>query len=166
MVWGKGPIGAKFMFVGEKPDDEDELMESPFFSREGQLLRKLLNQSDIPLDDCYLTYAIKCRVNTVHTPARMMKFAKVCRHWLDLEIEQLKPKVIVTLGRIPASLLLNLKSKDSMSDVVARDWGVLSRPVMPWYSPNHILQHGKKCDAATIEFLKKVKVVANADMDS
>lgn len=157
VVWGKGPRDARFMFIGEAPTPEDELMETPFVSREGKLLEWLRIQSNIPKHHCYLTFAVKCTSKS--TPAEKLTAAKECRHWLDKEIAQLKPRVIVTLGRLPTSLLLNLKSKDSMESVVGKQQRVVSTdiPVFPWYSTSYLLQHGKKSDLATIKFLKSLK---------
>lgn len=163
VVWGKGPVGARYMFVGEYPTDEDELMEEPFMSREGKLFRSLLSKSGINPADCYFTFAVKCRVDKDLTTSKRMKSAKVCRHWLDKEIAQLKPQVVVTLGRLPTSLLLNLKYSDSLESVVGQKAGVVSAdcPIFPWYSPSYIIQHGKKSDAATITFLNKLKESVN-----
>ncbi len=161
VVWGHGPVGARFMFVAESPTDEDELMEQPMMSREGKLFRSLLSKSDIDVAHCYFTFAVKCKTSV--TAPQKLKAASVCRHWLDREIAQLKPRVVVTLGRLPTSLLLKMKSKDSLESVVGQRQRVVSTdiPVFPWYSPNHIIQHGKKCDALTVSFLKTLKEFIN-----
>ena len=163
VVWGHGPVDSKFMFIGESPTDEDELMQKPFMSREGKLFRSLISHSSLHRESCYFTFATKCPPKAA-TSAEKKEATKACEYWLRKEIAQLKPKVVVTLGRMPTSLLLNLKSKDSMSQVIGIHHHVLSRniDVFPWYSPSYILQHGKKCDMETKAFLNTVSEFANA----
>lgn len=161
VVWGKGPIGAKYMFIGEGPDFEDELMEEPFMSREGKLLRSLIERSQINLGDCYLTHAIKCKTDPKTRQKR--KFIEQCSYWLLREIAQLRPRVIVSLGKVPTFFLLKLKSSDSLSLVVGQKKEVVSIdcPIYPWYSPAYLLQHGKKMDVTTVAFFTQLKDSVN-----
>lgn len=156
VVWGAGPADARLLLVGETPGAEEDLMGEPFVSRDGRLLTRLLSDAGIARDRCYLTYAVKC------DPGRTAvtdDHVNACRGWLWQELKRVDPKVVVTLGKLPARLLLGLKKSFKMGDVAGefRPVAYMGAVVAPWYSPNHVLQRGRAADAEAVEFFKRVK---------
>ena len=160
VVWGSGSPSPKIMFVGDYPGDEEDLMGEPFMSREGVMLVNLIEKAGIAKSDCFFTYSVKC------FPAKSKvkrEHLKACAPWLWNEMKTIMPTVLVSMGKETTRQLLGLKSTYKLADYV----GTINRVdymkliVAPWYSPNHILQHGKKADAETITFLKRVMELVN-----
>ena len=56
-------------------------------------------------DQCYIANVVKCRPPENRDP-RPDEIA-ACRPWLEQQIELIEPKVVVTLGRFAAQLLLD-----------------------------------------------------------
>lgn len=143
-----------YLFVGESPNSEDDLMGDSFSGRDGTLFKKLIEKSGINPQECVYTLTTKC----MGKPSEAQ--IKICSNeWLNKEIEFFKPKIVIALGKIPIRILTGIKKTYiKVSDYA----GVLTKSpkgdiIAPWYSINHILQRGKRIDEQTIQFLKKVK---------
>lgn len=110
-VFGKGTRGAKLMFVGEQPGNEEDLRGEPFVGPAGKLLDTVLHELGINRNDVYITNAVKHfkwvrqGKRRIHEKPRLSEIA-VCRPWLEAEIAAVKPKVIVCLGATAAQALL------------------------------------------------------------
>lgn len=110
-VWGEGPIGAPLMLVGEQPGDREDLEGRPFVGPAGQLLREALDELHWPVEQLYLTNAVKHfkyewrGQRRIHkTPAQ--REALACLEWLEAEIQTIRPQAIVALGATAARSLL------------------------------------------------------------
>jgi uracil-DNA glycosylase family 4 len=155
VVPGVGPASASIMFVGEVADPEDDLLGRPHSGRAGQLLQvRLLPAAGIDPASCYFTLAVKCAGAAVREQE-----VQACRGWLWQELQEVKPRVVVTLGAIPTRLLLRLKKSFKMGDVVGRFHAVdyMSALIAPWYSPGWVLQRGKKDVGEAVRFLISIK---------
>ena len=102
-VPGTGPVDASMMIVGEQPGDEEDLAGKPFVGPAGRLLRRAYEQAGIDPDAIYVTNAVKHfsfeprGKRRIHkTPAQ--REIEACRVWLDDEITQVRPRIIVALG--------------------------------------------------------------------
>ena len=105
IVPGEGSIQAPLMFIGEAPGGSEDLHGSPFWfeAPAGRVLRKALR--DLELEDCYITNVVKCRPpdnELKYYPDAIVK----CRKYLDEEIKEVQPRVIVTLGATAGKLWL------------------------------------------------------------
>jgi DNA polymerase len=121
-VFGEGAATARVMLVGEQPGDQEDLAGEPFVGPAGQLLREALEEAGLDPADVYLTNAVKHfkwqprGKRRIHEkPNREEVLA--CRMWLDEEIENLRPTMIVALGATAAGTLLGSAAK------VTRDRG-------------------------------------------
>jgi len=97
-VFGEGPHNAKILAIGEAPGFHEDQQKRPFIGRSGQLLRKLLVESGIDLqNDIYITNIVKHRPpeNRDPTPEEIEAY----REYLDLQLQLIKPEIIITLGR-------------------------------------------------------------------
>jgi DNA polymerase len=110
-VPGEGAAKARLMLVGEQPGDEEDLAGRPFVGPAGRLLRKALADAGIDVADAYVTNAVKHfsfeprGKRRIHkTPAQ--REIDACRSWLETEIANVRPRVIVALG---ASALYGLQ---------------------------------------------------------
>jgi probable DNA metabolism protein len=102
-VMGEGPTSAEVMLVGEQPGDEEDLRGRPFVGPAGRVLDEVLKQAGLKRDDLYVTNAVKHFKWQPRGKRRLHKrpdTAEIaaCSHWLDAEVSQVKPSIIVALG--------------------------------------------------------------------
>lgn len=154
-VAGVGNLQAKIFIVGESASKEDDLMQEPFSDQGGQLLNKWLETSGLDRADVYITHLLKCMADK---PLSKLAIDS-CKNWLWKEIKEVKPTIIVTLGILPARLLLKLKSTTPMSEVAGVFHDVLYSDaiIVPWYHPNYVLNQGKKLEEQSIRLFKQIK---------
>jgi DNA polymerase len=110
-VLGQGSSSAPIMLIGEVPGDQEDRQGKPFVGPAGTLLRMLLNEAGIDLQQVYLTNVAKHFKWEPRGKRRIHKTPnsseiKACRFWLDAEIAALKSKVVVCLGATAAQALL------------------------------------------------------------
>ena len=101
-VPGIGSINSKYLLIGEAPGKHEDEAGVPFVGLAGKRLDKLLNVADISLNDCYLTNVVRCRPAQNRDPKKSE--IRSCLKWLQEEVNLVRPKYIITLGRIPLSL--------------------------------------------------------------
>lgn len=107
-VPGEGPVGARWMFVGEAPGEQEDKRARPFCGRAGRYLDKLLEGIGLVRGKIYITSSVKCRPPGNRDPKR--DELKTCREaWLDRQIELIDPEVIVILGKTPLDQLFGDK---------------------------------------------------------
>jgi len=96
-VIGEGSHESHIMFIGEAPGRNEAETGRPFCGRAGKLLDELLDGVGIARDDVYITNIVKDRPpeNRDPTPEEI----KLYTPFLDRQIEILKPRVLVPLGR-------------------------------------------------------------------
>ena len=96
-VPGVGSSYSSFMFIGEGPGQNEDEQGLPFVGRAGALLDDLLSSVPIERDHVYITNIIKCRPPSNRNPEQ--DETKACAPYLERQIELIKPRVIVTLGK-------------------------------------------------------------------
>jgi DNA polymerase len=110
-VFGEGPEHAQVMFVGEQPGDQEDLAGKPFIGPAGKVLDAAVEKVGIDRARVYVTNAVKHfkfeprGKRRIHQKPDGGEVA-ACKFWLNLEIEFVKPKVIVALGATAAQSLL------------------------------------------------------------
>jgi uracil-DNA glycosylase len=121
-VFGEGPANARLMLVGEQPGDQEDLAGEPFVGPAGQLLRESLVEAGLDPAEVFLTNAVKHFKWEARGKRRIHERPNreeilACRLWLDEEIENVRPAMIVALGATAAGTLLGSTAK------VTRDRG-------------------------------------------
>jgi len=96
-VPGEGPENAEIMFIGEAPGFHEDRLGRPFVGAAGRFLDELLASINLRREDVYICNVIKCRPPQNRDP--LPSEIEACRPYLDRQIELIKPKVIITLGR-------------------------------------------------------------------
>ncbi len=96
-VPGSGSYDAKVMFVGEAPGYWEDQKGLPFVGRAGKVLDELLREIGLSRDEVYITNIVKCRPPENRDPTE--EEIKACSPYLDRQIDIIRPKVIVPLGR-------------------------------------------------------------------
>jgi DNA polymerase len=97
MVPGEGSREAEVMFVGEAPGANEDRLGRPFVGRAGMLLEELLAAAGLERDGVWITNVVKARPPKNRDP-RATEVAH-CMPWLEAEVELIRPRVIVPLGR-------------------------------------------------------------------
>lgn len=96
-VPGEGNPGAKVMFIGEGPGYHEDRQGRPFVGPAGQFLNELLASIGLRREDVYITNIVKCRPPGNRDP--LPEEVEACRPYLDRQLELIRPKVVVCLGR-------------------------------------------------------------------
>jgi uracil-DNA glycosylase family 4 len=96
-VPGEGPEDADIMFIGEAPGFHEDRQGRPFVGAAGQFLNELLESIGLKREDVFIANVIKCRPPANRDP--LVDEIKACWPYLERQIELIKPKMIVTLGR-------------------------------------------------------------------
>ena len=102
VVPGDGAEDADIMFIGEAPGWHEDQQGRPFVGPAGQYLDQLIASINMKRGQVYITNVIKCRPpgNRDPLPSEM----QACRGWLDQQVDLIRPKIIVTLGRYSMAL--------------------------------------------------------------
>lgn len=102
-VLGEGSDSAAIMLVGEQPGDEEDLRGRPFVGPAGRVLDAALRDAGLERQELYITNAVKHFKWQPRGKRRLHKRPEAaeiaaCNHWLDAEVSQIKPRIIVALG--------------------------------------------------------------------
>lgn len=104
-VPGEGSANPLVMFVGEAPGRNEDLQGRPFVGAAGKLLDSLLAGIGLSRREVFIGNILKCRPPNNRDP--LPSEIEACTPFLDRQIEVLKPKIIVALGRFSAGYLLS-----------------------------------------------------------
>ena len=97
VVPGEGAENADIMFIGEAPGWHEDQQGRPFVGPAGKFLDGLLASICLRRGQVYIANVIKCRPMGNRDP--LPSEIDNCRDWLDRQIEIIRPRMIVTLGR-------------------------------------------------------------------
>ncbi|MBW3096600.1 UdgX family uracil-DNA binding protein [Pseudohoeflea coraliihabitans] len=109
-VFGEGPANARLMLVGEQPGDREDLAGKPFVGPAGQLMDEIGAEAGLDRSACYVTNAVKHFKFEPRGKRRLHKRPdsaeiQACRWWLDFELEEIRPELVVALGATAAEAL-------------------------------------------------------------
>ena len=137
-VLGVGDVNADWLFVGEGPAAEEDERGEPFVGQAGKLLDAMLAAIDIKRGkDVYIANAVKCRPPSNRTPEPEETAA--CWPYLQRQIDLIKPKLIVALGRPAAQTLLGVEVKIGASR--GRLFAHQGIPLIVTYHPAYLLRN-------------------------
>lgn len=104
-VFGSGDPSADLLLVGEAPGQEEDLQGEPFVGRAGKLLDKILKAIGYTRDtNIFITNIVKCRPPDNRDP--LPSEVEDCSPYLNKQIELIKPKIIVALGKVAGKTFL------------------------------------------------------------
>ena len=136
VVFGVGHHNADLMFVGEAPGADEDIQGEPFVGRAGQLLTKIIEAIGMSRADVYIANLIKCRPPGNRNPEP--DEVEQCEPFLLRQIDHIKPKVIVALGKFAAQALL--KTSDPITRLRGREFKYRDSILMPTYHPAYLLR--------------------------
>jgi DNA polymerase len=103
-VFGEGNEKAKIMFIGEAPGANEDDTGRPFVGRAGKILDELLASIDLKREDIYIANVLKCRPPENRSP--QPEEINSCAHYLSMQIDIIKPKIICPLGNFACEAVL------------------------------------------------------------
>ena len=106
-VFGVGNPDADVVLVGEAPGADEDAQGEPFVGRAGQLLNKIIEASGFKRQEVYICNILKCRPPGNRNP--MPDEIEKCEPYLKMQLQLIKPKLILALGKFAAETLLNLR---------------------------------------------------------
>ncbi|WP_374260241.1 uracil-DNA glycosylase family protein [Zoogloea sp.] len=137
-VPGVGDREADWLFVGEGPGAEEDERGEPFVGQAGRLLDNMLASVGIARgNDVYIGNAVKCRPPNNRTPETDEIAA--CFPYLRRQIELIRPRLIVALGRPAAQALLNQEVK--IGAARGKLFHYAGIPVIVTYHPAYLLRN-------------------------
>ena len=110
-VFGEGPAGARAMFVGEQPGDQEDMIGRPFVGPAGQLMDRAMEEAGIDRRMVYVTNAVKHFKFEARGRRRIHQTPEVpeiqaCGFWLDVERTRIRPILTVAMGASAARAVL------------------------------------------------------------
>jgi len=136
IVFGVGNPTASLMFVGEAPGGDEDIQGIPFVGRAGQLLTKIIEAIELKRDDVYIANVIKCRPPQNRNPEP--DEVATCNPFLFQQIDIIKPRVIVALGKFAAQTLL--ETLEPISRLRGRVYDYRGAKLVPTFHPAYLLR--------------------------
>lgn len=143
-VFAAGSPKAELMVVGEGPGAEEDAKGFPFVGRAGRLLDEMLRAigrcRDVESAEqgVYIANVVKCRPPGNRDPRP--EEVEACKPYLDRQVELVRPKLIVALGRVAAQRLLRVDLPMAKLRGNRYEYGVAHTPVVPTYHPAYLLR--------------------------
>ena len=137
VVFGVGNPDADLMFVGEAPGADEDVQGIPFVGRAGQLLTKIIEAIELKREDVYIANVIKCRPPQNRNPEP--DEVETCEPFLFQQIDVIKPKVIVALGKFAAQALL--RTDAPISRLRGRVFEYRGSKLIPTFHPAYLLRN-------------------------
>lgn len=136
-VPGVGDRNADWLYIGEGPGAQEDATGEPFVGQAGKLLDNMLAAIDLKRGrNVFIANVVKCRPpgNREPTPYE----AGQCKPYLARQIELIKPKLIIALGKVAAQNLLGTDA--SIGSLRGRLHRHSEIPVIVTYHPAYLLR--------------------------
>src|SRR3954462_6054101 len=144
-VFGEGPSRAPLFLLGEQPGDREDVAGHPFVGPAGELLGRALDDAGIRREDAFVSNVVKHFKWRPQGKRRLHERpnaaeVRACRPWLDLELEIVRPDLLVALGATAAQSIIGRDFR------ITEDRGRVVRalengpPVLATFHPSAILR--------------------------
>lgn len=162
LVFGSGNPDADIVFIGEAPGKNEDLKGEPFVGASGKFLDEMLSSINLERSDIYITNIVKYRPpnNRDPLPDEKADFLP----FLFAQLEVIKPKVIITLGRhstncfLPGLQISKIHGQPQRVSVKVNDkdkeW-----TIMPLYHPAAALYNGSMRSVLLEDFSKVLDII-------
>ena len=136
IVFGEGDSHAAVMFIGEGPGADEDRTGRPFVGQAGKLLDGMVFALGFEREQVYIGNVVKCRPPGNRDPQEDEMAA--CASFLERQIELIKPRVIVALGRVASRHLTG--STKPMGALRGRWAAYRGTPLLPTFHPAYLLR--------------------------
>ena len=143
-VPGEGPASADLMVVGEQPGDMEDLSGRPFVGPAGQMFDNIAASAGLDREAAFVTNAVKHfkfaprGKRRIHQRPERSEIEH-CRWWLDAEIAQVRPKLILAMGATAAQSLTG-NGANILSRRGKIEAGPDGLPVLVTFHPSYLLR--------------------------
>ena len=137
-VFGVGDPQPDWMVVGEAPGEQEDLRGEPFVGQAGKLLDNMLRALGLDRQrKVYIANVLKCRPpgNRNPDPAEVAQ----CEPFLRRQVELLKPRIILAMGRFAVQSLLG--STEPIGRLRGRVHQYHGVPLVVTYHPAYLLRN-------------------------
>lgn len=158
LVMGDGNIDADIVFIGEAPGKKEDELGLPFMGAAGKFLNDMLSQAGMDRSDVYITNIVKYRPPNNRDPRADEKAAFL--PYLLEQLQIIKPKVVITLGRHSMESFLPGKKIGEIHGQPERvqiDGNELL--IVPLYHPAAALYNGSLRQTLIGDFLKVPEII-------
>ncbi len=135
-VFGVGNTDADWLIIGEAPGAEEDRRGEPFVGRAGQLLDQMLIAIGQSRENVFIANILKCRPPDNRDPKP--DEAAACREYLERQIELIRPKIILAVGKIAAQNLLG--TDDPVGRMRGHQYDLGGIPLVVTYHPAYLLR--------------------------
>lgn len=157
LVMGDGNPNADIVFIGEAPGKQEDEQGLPFVGASGKFLNEMLAVAGLKREDVYITNIVKYRPPNNRDPLPEEK--KEFWPYLMRQLEIIKPKVVITLGRHSGAAfipdLVISRDHGHARTVKYHDYEFL---VIPLYHPAAALYNGSMRQVLIDDFLAAKKL--------
>lgn len=162
------PVVSPIMLIGQAPGDKEILIPKPFAWTAGKTLFKWFNQLGVDEEEfpklVYMAAVCRCFPGKKarggdRVPNRTE--IKTCQHWLEMEYKLLQPKLIIPVGKLAISQLLEVKK---LTDVIGqvhqveingKEVDLIPLPHPSGASTWHITEPGKSLLQVALKLISK-----------
>ena len=138
VVIERGNREAKWMFIGEGPGEQEDIAGLPFVGASGQLLDKMIAAMKLDKDkDVYICNVVKCRPPYNRNPE--LDEINSCKNYLLSQIANVRPQIIVALGRFASQTLLD--SSLAIGKLRSQRHLFQEIPLIVTYHPSYLLRN-------------------------
>ncbi len=162
LVMGSGNPSADIVFIGEAPGKKEDAEGLPFIGASGRFLNTMLEAAGMSREDVYITNIVKYRPPNNRDPLPAEKAAFL--PYLLRQLEIIKPKVVVTLGRhsmeyfLPAAKIGEVHG--TPHEVLFRGQPLL---VIPLFHPAAALYNGGLRQTLVDDFIKVPELISTIE---
>jgi uracil-DNA glycosylase len=146
-VFGTGHLQAHWMIVGEAPGEQEDRQGEPFVGKSGQLLDNMLRalglsrnatgDADDPAKQVFIANTLKCRPPGNRNP--LPQELNECEPYLVRQIELVRPKIILAMGRFAVQSLL--RTNEPIGKLRGRVHQFQGVPLIVTYHPAYLLRN-------------------------
>lgn len=138
IVFGEGNADARLMFIGEAPGREEDIQARPFVGDAGLLLTRLIEKMGLRREEVYIANIVKCRPPMNRDPEK--DEIEACRGFLERQIDTIRPDIIMTLGRIAASVLTGIENL-KITAIRGKTFDFRGIPLVPTFHPAYLIRN-------------------------
>lgn len=158
LVMGDGNLNADIVFIGEAPGKNEDEQGIPFVGAAGKFLNEMLAAANLERSDVYITNIVKYRPPNNRDPLPEEK--KAFWPYLLKQLQIIKPKVVITLGRHSMEYFLpDMKISQIHGEAKRIQFGDDKIVIIPLYHPAAALYNGGLRQTLIDDFVNVPKII-------
>lgn len=156
-VPGYGNSEAEIVFIGEAPGRDEDKIGQPFVGAAGKFLNEMLEGIKLKREDVYITNIVKYRPPGNRDP--LPEEVASCAKWLEEELQTIKPKLIVFLGRHALQHFFPTEKISAVHGKILKKKTKIGDTFFALYHPAAALHNGSMREVLISDFQKLPKVI-------